>query len=556
MRPSMMARLARPVPFLLLAMAVATFMAGILVPVYTDEMALQMARSRLFAEGGELIKLLPQCDYSLLAQVPLTWYPAAIVNAILYFGWSSAGLRILGIALGLAWLAVSWTWAGRHPQHLLPRRWFQALILSFSLLGVLPFVLVMARSEQLLALGLAAYCMFPLFWPARQDDSAPFVALKAFLFLLLTSVFLFAHPKALFFVPLVLVSAWLVFRSSSVFLKAGILLATGFAAYQTLQQARNISYCPQGPLISEILAQITLDFRLLASDRGAFFHQAWQNLSLSLDRILERVPATLTYQSSWLPAADAQLGPLLSVFGGILRYSLFVLIVMVLIALLFQFVSQLAGKRLQAPTLLGATMAIGLVGHVIVYSHNFWHFYTPGMLVPAFVVLLLLTIPGGDPIRSSVRLLARSAAAIWVFLAFASMALLFYAVVPPLVTVAKLDPYDIPDQPLSWPILLEERRSEQLRALAGQCGIDSRSERLVLDGPAYFEFQSNRQPINVLYVSDYGFGKDLGNDIPAFLKRMDSDGVLSRCDYLPQVLKAKARSLGKMCCLPKTAWEQ
>src|SRR5690349_15966146 len=133
----------------LAALAMATFIVAVLIPIYSDEIAIQMARARFLIDGGALLNLFPQCRL-LVAPIPATRYPGAVFYAIVYSGATGIGLRIRGLALCAAWLMLLWIWAGRHPQTLVPRRRFQALILSFNLLGVLPFVLVLARSEQLL----------------------------------------------------------------------------------------------------------------------------------------------------------------------------------------------------------------------------------------------------------------------------------------------------------------------------------------------------------------------------------------------------------------------
>ncbi len=228
------------------ALAMATFIVAMLIPIYSDEIAIQMARARFFIEGGALLNLFPQCR-PLLAPIPASWYPGAVFNAIVYSGATGIGLRIRGIALCAAWLLLLWIWAGRHPQTLVPRRRFQALILSFNMLGVLPFVLVLARSEQLLVLGLVAYCMLALFWPAKASDGLPMKSLKGAALFLMGSVFLLTHPKALFFAPLMVASTWLVFRNAGRQWVAGAMLVTGFAIFQSFQYAQLTASCPGAP---------------------------------------------------------------------------------------------------------------------------------------------------------------------------------------------------------------------------------------------------------------------------------------------------------------------
>src|SRR5688500_14571146 len=112
-------------PLAIAALAMATFIVAMLIPIYSDEIAIQMARARFLIEGGALLNLFPQCR-PLLAPIPASWYPGAVFNAIVYSGATGIGLRIRGIALCAAWLLLLWIWAGRHPQTLVPRQRFQA----------------------------------------------------------------------------------------------------------------------------------------------------------------------------------------------------------------------------------------------------------------------------------------------------------------------------------------------------------------------------------------------------------------------------------------------
>ena len=118
-----------------------------------------------------------------------------------------------------------------------------------------------------------------------------------------------------------------------------------------------------------------------------------------------------------------------------------------------------------------------------------------------------------------------------------------------------MDEHVIPNQPLSTPVFLSSKRTEETLALAAQCGLKDGDERLVLDGEAYFQFQHGKGPINILYISDYAFGMDIGSKIPEFLRNLDSGGVLSRCEYLPKILREKSISSGKLCCVPKSTWK-
>ncbi|VTU17410.1 hypothetical protein H6CHR_00768 [Variovorax sp. PBL-H6] len=535
----------------ILAFAIATAVVALLIPIYSDEIAIQMARARFLIEGGALLNLFPQCR-PLLAAIPASWYPGAVFNAIVYSDATGIGLRIRGIALCTAWLLLLWVWAGRHPQTLVPRRRFQALILSFNLLGVLPFVLVLARSEQLLVLGLVAHCMLALFWPAKASDGLLMKSLKCAALFLMGSVFLLTHPKALFFAPVVVASTWLVFRDAGRLWAAGAMLVTGFAIFQSFQYAQLSASCAGAPEMAKVLAQHTLDFRLLASDKPALLREALRNLTSSLGLVMDRMPVTTAYQSSWLPAIQSEwMAPWLNRFGMLLKASLYALALTLLVAAVLRFAVQVAGKRLDRTVLLGIALVAGLVLHGTVYNPSAWHFYTPGLIVPALVVLLLLVLPAAMTAPNWMRSASGAFACYWMLLAMASMVLLLALQTPELLRIARTGDAVIVGQPLSTPAFVREEQRARLFALAKRCDIKDGDDRLVLDGGAYFHFQRGRQPINVFYVSDYAFGMDIGPKLPEFLKNLDSGGVLSRCEYLTKALRDKATVSGQMCCVSK-----
>jgi hypothetical protein len=545
-----MKALQKPIATVMWALVLLVASTALLVPLYSDEIAMQMARSRFFVEGGHLLNLLPQCR-DLRLPVPLSWYPGAAVNAVLYAGAGELGLRFRGIALCLGWLSILWMWAGRHPQTLLPGLSFQAFVLSLNLLGVVPLVLILARSEQLMVIALATYCLMPLHGAVTRHDHVALRWLKAVVFLTLSSVFLQAHPKALFFAPIIMVSCALVFRKGG-WPWMAMMPIIGFMLLQTFQHAQTIGQCANAPVVSQMLAQQTLDFRLLFSQPMNFVESALRNLFAAPGAVLDRVPVTTSFQSNWLPSIDARgFAAVLLGFGKILKASLAVGGVSLVSFVLVRGAFDLNRRNLGAESLLGLALLTSLLVHASIYSVAIWHFYTPGLIVPSLILLLMLAIRGSVVTAPWIRVGATAVACYGWGLALVSTAALLGLIAPTLVRLAKADDYVISGQPLSTPVFLSDDRRSGLQTLAAQCGIHDGDPRLVVDGSGYFAFQRGRQPINVLYVSSYAFGADIGNQLPAFLKKIDSSGVITRCEYLPPDLTGRALVAGSMCCLPK-----
>ncbi len=130
----------------------AVISAGILVPVYADEVAVRIMRSTFFSEQGRILTLMPQCGSDLGLAVPWSWFPAAIATSLLVSNLPLFGIRVAGLATAVLWIAslaivVRILVHNRGQQ--LP--WLSAMLTILGV-GVLPLTLVLARSEQWLLL--------------------------------------------------------------------------------------------------------------------------------------------------------------------------------------------------------------------------------------------------------------------------------------------------------------------------------------------------------------------------------------------------------------------
>ena len=528
---------------------------GLLVPIYSDEVAIHMAKARFILEGGQLITLLPQCETSVTTQVPLTWYPAAILYSFVYALPTGLGLRLTGIALGLSYLFLLWFWVGKLFQNTNPRNVFRALITAINGLGVLPLILILARSEQILVLSMILLCLFSIFWYTTEIDSRSVRALKVLSFLLLVSTFYYTHPKSLFFSPFVAIAAFYIFRKENLYAKAAIFSTVILTAYQSLQQAKNLN-CPGAPIVSEILSHVTIDFQLLSTNTLKFFELGADNILRSLGAVVEKLLFALSYQSAWLPGPDT---PRLSSGALFLNFaiekSLILGVVCLLLMLLFQLVRELARRRMSREIALAAGLLAGLLVHGFVYNVNSWHFYTPGLIIPIFTIIFLLVVPSSLKYTNSGGRSWRCVSYYAAALSLASVVCLGLLVFAPLLRAAQEQKYIISAQPLSTPIFLDKNKKADLLALASSCNISTDvSRRLVLDGTAYFQFRNQKEPINILYISEFGFGADIASKTKAFLNKIDSGGVISRCDYLPEALKGDVIKKGDMCCVSKFHW--
>ena len=545
------------IPWIILVLLVLVLCFGLLVPIYSDEVAIHMSKARFFLEGGRLVTLFPQCDTLPTTQVPLTWYPAAILYGFVYALPGGLGLRLTGIALGLSYLSLIWFWVGKLFQDAKWKSIFRTLIIAINGLGVLPLILILARSEQVLVLSMLLLCFFSISWCTAETDSRRLKTLKVLAFLLLVSTFYYTHPKSLFFSPFVAISAFYIFRKENLYVKSAIFSAVVFAAYQALQQAKSLD-CPHAPLISKALSQVTIDFHLLSTNALKFFEIGGNNILRSLGAVVERLLFASSYQSAWLPGLDAPEPASGILFLNLaIEKSLILGVACMLLMLLFQLTRQLVRRQISREIALAVGLLVGLLVHGFVYNVNSWHFYTPGLIIPIFTIMFLLVVPSSLTHTKFGERVWYYVSCYGAVLSLVSIACLSLLVFPPLLKAVQENKYVISGQPLSTSIFLDKNQKTDLLALASSCSISAdSSRRLVLDGRAYFQFKNQREPINVLYISEFGFGADIANKTKAFLNKIDSDGLISRCDYLPEALNGDVVKRGDMCCVSKVQWQK
>lgn len=540
-----------------LLLVVFTVASGILVPLYSDEIAIHMARARFVAEGARVVNLFPQCSLSILSEVPLALYPGAVLHSLIYFARGGLSLRALGVATGVLWVVLVWIWARRNAQHTPFGELIPAALIALNALGVFPYVLVLLRQETTMALILAACCILPLFYSLDRDASSLQILGGAVFYVVLTSYLFYLHPKAVFFSPFILVSAYYMFADTLRRFSVPLFLILLWVVAQGIGYAISAVSCPKAPIVEAATRETTLDLRQAFIDPFTFLSSALNNLTTGWSKMLQHLPVSRTFQSGWLPNAQMFFpSEVLVSFGKVLHFSTLMLIITVAVLVPVSAYRKLRSAEWRANSVLALALWTGLIGHTVIYNDTHWHFYTSGLIVPLVIMLILLLLPLCTPVTNAGYTMLRVAAYWFVTIALASVISLMTSLLPVLIRNAMVSNIDIPDQMLSVPARGSSGELSAIKDLAKRCGIDGHSKRIVVDGFSYLQFAENLQPINVLYVSGYGFGADVANVLPNFLASLDSGGVISRCDYLPEGLRLLALSNGKMCCVSKSTWSK
>jgi hypothetical protein len=523
---------------------------GVLVPVYVDEVATNLAQARFLAESGQMLSLFPQCSSGFVLKTPATWYPAALVFALLYGDLNPLGLRIAGVLLFLVWLAVFAGWVFGMTPDARQRLRTMAGMTAILGLGVLPLTLILARPEQWLFLILT--CFLALAANADRLLSKgrfwkPAVLLAVFL--LLTSLLNYAHPKALFFLPFVLVAAACIFGLQRRWLLALALAFSVFSAYQTFGVAKTVTRCEEAPVLAKLLGAQTTSLTMVSQDPMAFVAELSTNLVTAPGKIADQGVFQSRYQSGWLPPVPfATAGSGMKALNLGLRTvwylsCLFAVLLPPLLLFLKPGKDTTVAKRLLMPGLW-----IGFVGHLAIYKE--WNFYN-GSLVIALAGMLLVHSLVRRRELPRLAWLGNGALGVLLLLVVVSTAVLGRQLGPPLLRAARSgDEVPVNQEAYSINAFAYTTTRERVRSLAESCGVaGDGATRLAVDNLTYFAFTGLRQPMHLGFMGPGGWGADIAGKTRKLLVDMQSDGMIARCELFGPEFRNQTLREGDLCCV-------
>lgn len=535
------------------------------VPLYTDEIATKLQLARALDEGGMLVSMLPQCATSHLRPLPLVWWPAAAIYKVAFGGLGLLGLRLSGIVVAALTCAAGWLALRRVGGGPRARVHRYALFVAMQAVGLAPLAFASARSEGVLVLCLVLFTGFALGgWAARA--TSPLVRAGLVVgFLVLTSVFTYTHSKAIFFAPLVVVTAVLAFPKARPAYLATALVGALLVIGGSYRHVRSTSGCQESPSVQTFFDALVASPALAASDPKSFLALADKDVVEAASRTVETMSLAWTYEAGWLAPdpekkpADEPLPPVARIGNAatwlVLRGAQVLLVFAVLGALVGLPLSR--SRRTRRPLAFSLTLLVGLVAHLAFAKH--WPFYHSPFLVA--VTSLLVAVLGSvllGPIRVETRdspgfrRVLRHVVTAVVVLAAVSAAGTLLHLGPRLVHAAAHVGTALPDQPTSTPAFAYGGERAKIRAHAETCGIrGDGATHLVVDDATLFAFEDLRRPYHLFYVSDRGVwaGDRKGEANVAFLRDIGATGIIARCGFFPTALAAKAKTAGDYCCV-------
>ena len=523
---------------------------GILVPIYADEVAFRIMRSTFFTEHGRLLTLMPQCGSDLGFPIVWSWFPAAIGFSLIFSDLSPFGIRVAGLVTAIIWLA-SLTIVARilipNKRHQL--RWLSAMLATLGV-GVLPLTLVLARSEQWLLLLLTVFILFPFVSQKINEVRSRFGLVSLLvMFCVLVSFTLYAHPKALFFVPLICVSAYCSFYAKSrfIFLMAGLFLF--WTAFQTIDTTRLIVACPDAPVFAAYMASQTTKLSSFLQTPLATLWELCVNLAVAPILIGKHLLFQSGYQSAWLPPLPkADVGMLVR----LVNFGIFSEIGLVIWGgLLLPPVAlgmSIKRRNFGPVFMLLAALWVGVAAHLAIYK--VWNFYGGALVLGLSVLLIVISAVLAQ--WTDLKCLVCEKIYIGFCLVFlVSACVLAVRVLPELFRVIGSEPIGQKNQPLSVPAFGFSEQREKIRKFAGECSLHADgAHRLVVDDLTYFAFDNLREPLHVVYFYEGAFGADVkGVATIRMLERLNVHGIVAQCTFMPPLLMKQARKDGNLCCV-------
>lgn len=513
------------------------------IPVYSDEIAIHMLKASSVGNGLMPATLFPQCTSTWAAKIPESHIPGALVWAALYPSREAWMIRLSGLCV--AWMAIGlWYLTLRHAC---PTSWWAnrvwAVTISLSLIGVMPFLLGLTRGEQQMLLSISVLCLLAVV--SRQRLLSPTKSTLALaVALVASSMLFFANPKSLFFLPVAAIAVWTIGRGAGLVLRLG---ATGLLAimgYQTYSAAAAYVSCPEDPFVAQRMGSQGLDMH---QPVGAIVSASLANLRAAPAALADRVGFAESYQSDWLIGVhNWAIAPA----GAVTSWLAYAILVGAPAVVVILSSSRVIRRGFDVRDVLALGLVVGVVGHLAWYPERILHFYVPGLVIPALMLALGLSLSAS---LSLIRWCQRArlcdvGAALCIFAAVTNGVLCVATYVPPEMQIQRQGETQAKQQ-LSTPIWFRGALDEDLAHASAECQIAMDEPHLVVDGSAYTGLTGIPRSIFVFYVDPHIYGSGIEGSLGDFLRGIGSPGVVVHSENLPEVLKDTSERYGSVACV-------
>jgi hypothetical protein len=259
-----------------------------LFPLFPDEIAVRPYLSRLpydfpYRAGG-----VGACFSNFYQIIPFTQFLPGGINWLIHgLVESPTSLRQIGLLIFITWFLVFSGYAIRKTKeiskgigsyHILP----VSLIAALFFIGVYPIFLILNRNEQMffpsiiILIGIFLISSYKLYFSNLIKK-----LLILLLFIITTSLILYAHGKALFLLPFFIIVGW---KLSKIFYKSNLvfILIVGFLSINTIEGFivwKKLYRCPDYLEFELFLKSFAIDPTLLVTDTREFLIKLYISLT-------------------------------------------------------------------------------------------------------------------------------------------------------------------------------------------------------------------------------------------------------------------------------------
>lgn len=544
-------------PIASLAVLVVAMLFGLLLPVYTDEIAWRF-HERAWLDNGFDVWMNDVCGPNMVAQapafmMPVRWFSATVNLALADPAW----VRVTGVALGLMLAGGFWRLIGLLEPDAERRGLLRAIVCAMLACGFLPLLMIFSRPEQ--PVFLAALGMTLLAAPVMgRDISASRAWLVCLAVVGLAAVGLSYHLKGLLYSVLALACLAVVGKGRQhlaprVVAALAIVVLDIIAARYWMDR---FSCTGNAVMAAELGGQNVTS--LMATGQGSAGLLVQQLLGANILCYVELSAIDRYPMSYWMP--HGVFSPAEHLIGHGIAWLVWLVPSALAIAAVASFLRRDGWRGvLSARVILAATMVA--ITSVWALSQVTRNDYEASHMLPAWTLALLfaLTLQPVSP-RLGPATLRKVAAVVLVCSALSQVIVIGRMGGPLAATLEEtgrlpLQQYSVahahyPQVRADIDRAMQQAGMSQDGASGGSVGgtgPDGRLNRLLIDDVTYLALQRSYLPIHALGVMGPWNGPIL--DPAAYLVSRNSDGIVATCASLWQEAADIAARSGEVCAV-------
>ena len=275
------------------------------MPIYFDEMGSRFFITRAIFDDWHRVSPLGMCTDMRVTEIPYALYPAAFILSAYTFLQDMQLHRYISLLMYFIMLLFIGLAVARHlnRENYRPLGALMLMGLSAMFLGILPSTYLMLRPEHMLLILMAFSCWVLGFRPGKAS------LLLSTVLLVLFSVAVYYHPKAMYFVPAMAAVLLTLNYGRPIAAMTAIAVLGVFSYYGLKLNAAQLLHCPEDPAIEAMLRGFNIDATgiftsPIATLKSIYEHNADRGLSGLFKKIIFKTHYDGGGSNGYLPLID------------------------------------------------------------------------------------------------------------------------------------------------------------------------------------------------------------------------------------------------------------